>query len=401
MLPTLGAALIIYFAHERTWVGRLIGHRFLVGIGLISYSCYLWHQPILAFARELSPRPPGVLVMLSLLAVSIFLAYLSWHYVEQPFRDKRRITREQIFVGGLALSFLFSVSGVFGYLEGGFPSRFPKSVLLKAQTELARRGDGWCMYSVSTNASLPVGPQGLQCHIGDRESKVNALIIGDSFAGQYDPFWARIGALDHVNFNSVSTNWCYPSMRERYDGPRSSPAYRQCQLDRAYFKSNAGRYDFVVLGGAWGTIYRVGQLPDVIGAIRYAASHSPLVVIMPSPKQFDGSPNQKIALFYRLGFKKPISNDWLPHASDADAVRADQILRTEAARFGNVFYIPRRDLFKNAEGQPSDFSSTGRPYSWDGNHISIYGAEQAASNFIGSRDYRELITRISMSAANR
>ncbi len=52
LVPTAGAVLIILFADAGTYVGKLLGSRAFVGIGLVSYSAYLWHQPILAFAKH-------------------------------------------------------------------------------------------------------------------------------------------------------------------------------------------------------------------------------------------------------------------------------------------------------------------------------------------------------------
>ena len=57
-----------------------------MGVGLISYSAYLWHQPLLAFARIRNLDNPPQAEMLLLAAASIVIAYLSWRFVEQPFR---------------------------------------------------------------------------------------------------------------------------------------------------------------------------------------------------------------------------------------------------------------------------------------------------------------------------
>ncbi len=92
LLPTLGAALILLCASPQTLVGRLLAAKPLVGLGLISYSAYLWHQPLFAFARHHSAGEAGTLLLAALAAASLGLAYLTWRYVEQPFRDSRRIT---------------------------------------------------------------------------------------------------------------------------------------------------------------------------------------------------------------------------------------------------------------------------------------------------------------------
>lgn len=86
LAPVAGTALIILFADGGTPVGRLLAMRGPVFIGLISYSAYLWHQPLFALARLASPDHPPMAVMMALAALSIGLAFLSWKYVEQPAR---------------------------------------------------------------------------------------------------------------------------------------------------------------------------------------------------------------------------------------------------------------------------------------------------------------------------
>jgi len=86
LIPVGGTALVLGLARHGTWAAHLLGWRPLVGIGLISYSAYLWHQPVLAFARiRLITAPEGWLLVV-LLAATFGLAWLSWRYVEQPFR---------------------------------------------------------------------------------------------------------------------------------------------------------------------------------------------------------------------------------------------------------------------------------------------------------------------------
>ena len=91
LLPVAGAALIILFAHTDTLTGRLLSTKVLVGIGLISYSAYLWHYPLFAFARIHTLGRPSDLVMGLLAVTSLFFAYFSWRYVEQPFRKAERL----------------------------------------------------------------------------------------------------------------------------------------------------------------------------------------------------------------------------------------------------------------------------------------------------------------------
>ncbi|WP_195822467.1 acyltransferase family protein [Roseobacter sp. MH60115] len=86
VVPVLGAVLIVLFADQRTWVARGLSLKICTGIGLISYSAYLWHQPLFAFARIRSLEEPGEGLMLSLAFAALALAYLTWRFIEKPFR---------------------------------------------------------------------------------------------------------------------------------------------------------------------------------------------------------------------------------------------------------------------------------------------------------------------------
>lgn len=120
LVPTVGAALIILFAAPDTWVGRWLGSRLPVAIGLISYSAYLWHQPLLAFARHRTIEQPDSLQLGTLALASLGLAYLSWKYVETPFRIKGRFSRKEVFGLGGVGSVFFVLVGAAGIATDGF-----------------------------------------------------------------------------------------------------------------------------------------------------------------------------------------------------------------------------------------------------------------------------------------
>lgn len=124
LVPVLGAALIIVFASDKTWVGRVLSGRALVVVGMISYSAYLWHQPVFAFARQRSLTEPGLPLMLALTLLSLVLAWLSWRFVEQPFRRAGAFSRQQVFTSAGVASVLFIALGLTGYLNNGFEQRF-------------------------------------------------------------------------------------------------------------------------------------------------------------------------------------------------------------------------------------------------------------------------------------
>jgi peptidoglycan/LPS O-acetylase OafA/YrhL len=168
LFPTLGAALIIACARPRSLVCRILSQGALVRIGLISYSAYLWHQPMFAFARNISIVEPTALTMLMLCVLSLALAYLSWRFVEHPFRTRNTFSRAQVLKLSASASMLFIGIGLMGYLNNGFENRFAADASIStsfAEPTLRDRcdthydGKGWdidfCLFGDPLKASRP------------------------------------------------------------------------------------------------------------------------------------------------------------------------------------------------------------------------------------------------------
>jgi len=127
LLPVLGTAFIIVFADATTWTARALSAKALVGIGLISYSTYLWHLPLYVFARLSRLERLTMPMNIGLFIASLVLGYLSWRFVEQPFRKPASgpLTRQNVILGLAALSIVgFLGIAAVGHLSGGFPQRF-------------------------------------------------------------------------------------------------------------------------------------------------------------------------------------------------------------------------------------------------------------------------------------
>lgn len=174
LIPTLGAALIIVFTSARTRVGRLLGSRLPVGLGLISYSLYLWHQPILAFARQRSLLPPGPALVAALIGLSVLLAYASWRWVERPFRDKRAIGRRPLFAFATTGSLAFVALGLTGYMTHGFAGRqAPSGVAMQGVEDRLASNKG---LGAACDGPFTLAPQ---CRTSEDPE---IMVWGDSYA---------------------------------------------------------------------------------------------------------------------------------------------------------------------------------------------------------------------------
>ena len=125
--PVLGAALLIH-AGGKTQVGRLLSLRPLVWIGLVSYSLYLWHWPLIVFVQYWQDAPLTLLQSAGVIAASLVMAWASLRFVETPFRDRSRYSRKAILTlsaGGMAGLAAISLTLV---SLGGWSARFPPEV---------------------------------------------------------------------------------------------------------------------------------------------------------------------------------------------------------------------------------------------------------------------------------
>jgi peptidoglycan/LPS O-acetylase OafA/YrhL len=110
LVVTLGTMLTILFTTEKTYAGKAIGNKIFVGIGLISYSAYLWHQPAFAFFTSFYFHEPELNELLLLISFVFVLSYISWRFVEMPLRRKG-IKRSNIFLFSFYCSVFFIILG--------------------------------------------------------------------------------------------------------------------------------------------------------------------------------------------------------------------------------------------------------------------------------------------------
>lgn len=127
LIPVLGTCLIIIFSDANSLVGRFLGMKVLVFIGLISYSLYLWHQPLFAFLRLKTIGTPADYMFLLAIVCTFVFSFFSWKYIEKPFRNKAAFSRAAIFKYSATSIAVFFVIGLAGHFYEGFEQRFKVS----------------------------------------------------------------------------------------------------------------------------------------------------------------------------------------------------------------------------------------------------------------------------------
>jgi peptidoglycan/LPS O-acetylase OafA/YrhL len=184
--PCLGTALLICAGSSgKTIVGKVLSFSPFVGVGLISYSVYLWHWPIIVFTKyflvsDLTPKAVTASVAASLLA-----GFLSYKFIERPFRGKTsRVSRRTLFASAVAISFVSMSIGAALYASHGAPQRFSAPVrALVTANGLAKADYEEKCSNFRANVRTPT--QIDYCVIGYRPS--NVFFMGDSHVQQLIP----------------------------------------------------------------------------------------------------------------------------------------------------------------------------------------------------------------------
>jgi len=123
LLPTFGALFLVWA--EKSWFNQnVLSNRAVVGVGLISYPLYLWHWPLLSFARIAQTGQLSVFMSFLCIAASFILAWLTYVFVEKPFRFGRP---DRLKLASLGVSMaMVGCLGLATVKQGGFEIRIPE-----------------------------------------------------------------------------------------------------------------------------------------------------------------------------------------------------------------------------------------------------------------------------------
>lgn len=218
LLPVFGVTLLVLFADKQTVVGKFLSNNILVGVGLISYSAYLWHYPLISFAKIYSISEPTQFTNAILVAVTFLLAYLSWKFIEFPFRKKEIVSTPVFAVAAVSMAVGLVCFGYAVHRSHGFAER-----VFDAETTRANE-----MYISYNHRNFEFKRDNFEI-----VPNLKLLIVGNSFGR------------DIVNV-----------IRETYDIDQIDLVYRDDLNHCSIFQKDVGRRLFeqanVVLFGSYG-----------------------------------------------------------------------------------------------------------------------------------------------------
>lgn len=186
LLPVFGTFLVIVNAHEKNFINKFLESKFIVFIGKISYSLYLFHFPIFAFSNyyyfEVIILKSYNIIFFVLIIISIFISFLMWKYIEEPIRRNQFLNNKNLLLLVLTLSIslifvsLLEVDGISKkYIPQNIVAEFPVS------SDQIDEMDICLMETEEKNLDIQY------CLRNYDDKKNNFLIIGDSLSQNI--FW--------------------------------------------------------------------------------------------------------------------------------------------------------------------------------------------------------------------
>lgn len=270
------AALIHIGTFRKTLVTRLLSAPPLVFCGLISYSLYLWHWPLIVFARYLDlPESPAAVALGALLL--FFLSVISWKYIEQPFRDPASPLRRR--AAPILGSWLVILLGMSGALVSarGLPGRFsPRIAAITSYYDYAKRRDfreGTC-FITSGYGSARYFDRGL-C-LTPSASQPNYLLIGDSHAAHLWAGFSRVFRKVHIL--QATASGCKPLL--------ATQGLRYCvdlMHEALVDFLPAAKLDGVIFSAAWDA----EDAAPLKATIDYAREFAPHVIVLGKIPSYD------------------------------------------------------------------------------------------------------------------
>ncbi|BCE02381.1 acyltransferase family protein [Marinicellulosiphila megalodicopiae] len=240
--PCLGTVLLIISGkdtNQKGVINSVISHKSLIGIGLISYSLYLWHWPIFSFVHYLGLELSGI-IRIAAIILSFVIAYLSWRFIEQPVRHLNLPTFASAMKKIMLPSFIvFTTMYLLIDAMEGFPHRFNKleefdKKINFPSTVRRKCHDAFLIENID------------QCWLGVQKEKIDGMLIGDSFANHsaalIDVFAKDAGLLIHdstAGSNPILTRFNNQGKLQK------DPEYAIKRLEAAL------KYEHIIISANW------------------------------------------------------------------------------------------------------------------------------------------------------
>jgi peptidoglycan/LPS O-acetylase OafA/YrhL len=358
LVPCAGAALIIAAGQSGdSLVRRMLSLPPIVFIGLISYSLYLWHWPVIIFERsdaEFLNTPTRVLIIV----YSFALAILSWQFVEKPFRRAKSVPDAQVIVRGLVGVGVLAIAAGFIIVNDGFVARFSPA---------ARAYAGYLDYGQThfrEGSCFVVGPSTFlnfdreKC-LRREDGRQNYLLIGDSHAAQ---LWYGLSELlDGVHVLQATTAGCKPQFAQA-KAQATSCSRMMDYVFSDYLANN--RVDRLLVAGRWVQ----SDLPRLEEVLNWARSRNMPVTLFGPMVEYDQALPRILAV---------AAQNNTPLAAESHRIKSNMALDSELGAIATKYsatYVSYYKLLCPTADWCVTTTPDGSPLEFDTDHLTKQGS---------------------------
>jgi len=248
VVPCLATAILILVGYNPKCIShKVLGNRLLVAVGLISYSLYLWHWPLVAYAKYIGIEFT-ITVQLTIGLLTFISAFLSWKYIEQSFRHLKGSKKTNIAISlYLVPSVLLFLFYFYGKGNQYFPERFDESIVFSEQSYRSKPEDGRGDCHTG-NDVITLNPK---CFSGDiKQSEVEVVLWGDSHANHFIGVIDELARSEKLKVQDITMGNCPPIIGLNVNLPGARQYCINKNINTLSYITQL-KPEFVVLAGAW------------------------------------------------------------------------------------------------------------------------------------------------------
>lgn len=373
VVPCAASAILIHTGRRgSTWVGKLLSLRPVVFTGLISYSLYLWHFPVLVLFGYYNIRKVGAFGTVMLLGLVYIVAAVSWKWIEAPIRTRAVLKSDRSFLRwALILNMVILGVGVVLWRTGGLPGRYP--------AEVRARGGEWSFDSEiltrCANIAFDKIAAGKLCSFGPQdEDSARALVWGDSHTMALLPAYQQLAISHHLRLYFAVRSSCKPLLGATSAGTVGAVSSGCAQFNAAVAQAALRlKPRLLILNAHW-----IGTDADFSRELREtlratAGPNREVCVVLDVPTY-----KYNVPTALGVARQRRISEDFLK-LTRTEALRQyrgpENDVRT-LERQGALRFVDPKDLL--CAGDSCQFESGGNLLYWDADHLSWAGAKFVA-----------------------
>ncbi len=386
---TISTMLVIISGKSVSVTHRALGLRLLTSVGLISYSLYLWHWPVLAFARYCLGELSNTQKFLSLLLM-ILLSILSYKFVEQPCRHyKTSVIRAFVYFFVVpSFTILLTCSAI--YLSSGLGSYYWSPTYSDELSSVKNEGQAaYVAPYVCQKSQLSIADTiSRECILGGQNPKV--LLWGDSHAAHYVSILSEFADEYNFGFRNFEHSSCPPvlSTPEKY---ATSKWRARCEKGGLVARSAMTSYEYVIVAAAWSAYHKADSTfyTNVEASLQNMVANGQKLLVLgdvPYSKKIDRKCLQKNLKLQFLDCKNRATT------AVVQTQNANKRIKEIALRVGAAYFDLTRFL---CDGKGCSNYFGGIPVYFDSSHLSLEGGHLIGEAIKSDEEVKRIFSRFS------